>query len=82
MFVKTKENLYATTAVIAWRFSLVITKVHNTEDTGLIPVQRMLELFHVSIVLRNSHSSPVLLPHTGNVHRLTKQVGAEGIQRE
>ena len=29
--VKTKENIYATTAVVTKRFPFVITKVYNTE---------------------------------------------------
>ena len=32
LHVITKENLYAIPAVIAYRFSLVITKVRNIED--------------------------------------------------
>ena len=43
---KMKENLYATTALVAQRFSFVLTKLCNTEDTGSISDQRMLEFFY------------------------------------
>ena len=43
-----KENLYATTAVVALRFSFVLTKIHNTSDTDSIPSQRIVELFLVT----------------------------------
>ena len=45
MVAVNKENLYVNTTILAKRFSLGITKVHNTEETGSIPVQRMLEIF-------------------------------------
>ena len=44
----TKENLFAITAVIAQRYSLVINKVCNTEDMGLNP-NSANELFYVII---------------------------------
>ena len=39
--VKSTENHYASTAVLAYWFSMLLTKVRNTDDTGLIPVQHV-----------------------------------------
>ena len=43
---KGKPNLYATTVVVAQRFSFVLKKLRTNEDTGWITVQLMLELFY------------------------------------
>ena len=41
-----KGNIYAITAVTSEIFSFIRKKLRNTEDTGLIPVQQMMEFFY------------------------------------